>query len=99
MNGAEVKPGWVWDEVSDLNYTHAAHVLDLPIGWLKEKAPAGEIPCTRYGKHVRFTPDDIREIRRMHHVPAAEPAALTQVVSDPAQIRMALLADQGRRAA
>jgi hypothetical protein len=101
MTGGGVEPGWVWDEVSDLNYAHAAHVLSLPVGWLQEKVAAKGIPCTRYGKHVRFTPADIREIRRMHHAPAiaTEPAALMHVVSDPEAIRLALLADERRRAA
>lgn len=101
MNADAVEPGWIWDEVSDLNYVHAAHVLGLPVGWLKEKVPAKKIPCTHYGRHVRFTPADIAEIRRMHHVPATKPLAqtLVQVVSDPEQIRLALLADARRSAA
>lgn len=99
MTGDIVEPGWVWDEVSDLNYAHAAHVLNVPVGWLKEMAPAKKIPSTRYGRHVRFTPDNIREIRRMHYVPAVQPQVLVQVVSDPEQVRMALIAAEGRRAA
>jgi hypothetical protein len=91
-----VEPGWVWDEVSDLDYVHAGRVLRLPVGWLKEMAPAEKIPCTRYGKHVRFTPDDIREIRRMHRVavagipaPTPEPAVADDAYR--AEVRRALL--------
>lgn len=96
-----VEPGWVWDEVSDLDYVHAAHVLRLPVGWLKEMAPAGKIPRTVYGRHVRFTPDDIREIRRMHRVPVAN-APMAVVVDDDAYratVRAALVANELRSAA
>lgn len=88
-----VAPGWVWDQVSDLDYDHAAQVLRLPVGWLKEKAPRGDIPRTQYGKHIRFTPDDIREIRRMHRQPAR--GRSTPVVEDSevydARLRAALV--------
>lgn len=98
---AHIAPGWVWDGVSNLDYIHAAHVLGVPVGWLKEKVPALGLPHGRYGKHVLFTPDDIAEIRRMHHVAATQPQTqtLVQVVSDPEVIRLALMADECRRAA
>lgn len=101
MSTDTIAPDWVWDEVSDLDYSHAARVLRLPVGWLKEKAPAEEIPCTRYGKHVRFTPDDIREIRRMHRKAPAGAPVLAAVAGDEdrPQIRAALLKAESRNAA
>lgn len=86
-----VEPGWVWDQVSDLDYDHAAYVLGLPVGWLKEKAPKGEIPSTGYGKHVRFQPLDITDIRRMHRRNApAEPDQITASTEYRARLRAAL---------
>lgn len=70
-----VEPGWVWDGVKALDYDHAAVVLGPPAGWLRKAVPAGEIPHSRYGKHVIFTPEDIAEIRRRHRVPIAGTAS------------------------
>lgn len=92
----EVEPGWIWDQVSNLDYVHAAHVLGLPVGWLKEKASADDLPRGFYGKHVRFTPDDIREIRRIYSWAANAPvvAVLGDNEADRAKIRAALQRQQ-----
>jgi excisionase family DNA binding protein len=37
----------------------AAHLLNVPVGWLSKKVSAHEIPHTRLGKHVRFTPEHV----------------------------------------
>lgn len=71
---------WVWDEVSNLNYDHAAVVLGVPVGWLKEKVPAGEVQHSRLGRHVVFTPDDIVENRRVSCRPVA--ASVAPIASD-----------------
>lgn len=96
-----VEPGWVWDEVSDLDYAHAAHVLRLPDSWLREKVPELNLPHSEYGRHVRFTPDDIAEIRRMHHKPETNaPLALARDgEAHNARLRAALVAADRRRAA
>lgn len=33
--------------------------------WMKKQARAGNIPCTRVGQSMRWTPEHIREILRM----------------------------------
>jgi excisionase family DNA binding protein len=40
----------------------AARLLHVPVGWLSKKVTAHEVPHTRLGKHVRFTPEHIRLI-------------------------------------
>lgn len=86
-----VEPGWIWDQVSDLDYAHAALVLRLPEGWLKQMAPAERIPSTKYGKHVHFTPENIAEIRRMHYRPVRGAAEPVEIETQRAAIRAALV--------
>lgn len=88
-----VEPGWVWDQVSSLNYDHAAKVLGVPAEWLKKRVPEGGFPHSRYGKHVIFTPEDIAEIRRRHRVPVAGMPGTTGE-GDRAKLRAALLRTQ-----
>lgn len=45
-----------------LDIPAAAEWLAVPEGWLRKKVTAGEVPCTRLGKHVRFTADHLAEI-------------------------------------
>jgi excisionase family DNA binding protein len=40
----------------------AARLLNVPVGWLSKKVSAHEVPHTRLGKHVRFTPEHIQLI-------------------------------------
>ncbi|MGP4112607.1 helix-turn-helix domain-containing protein [Streptomyces sp. 4N509B] len=42
----------------------AAARLRIPPSWLRKKAAQGEIPHTRIGRHVRFSPDDLTELIR-----------------------------------
>lgn len=65
-----VAPDWVWDEVSNLDYAHAAVVLGVPVGFLKEKAPKRKIPSTKLGKHRVFSPANIAAIRAENLCPA-----------------------------
>ena len=70
-----VDPDWVWDGVSSLNYDHAAVVLGVSPGWLKEAVPDDEVQHSRLGGRVVFTPDDIAEIRRVSCRPVATSVA------------------------
>lgn len=95
MSKTEVKPGWVWDEVVDLDYIHAAHVLGVPVGLLRKGVPAKRLPHMRIGKHVRFGTREIAEIRRMHH----QSAATTDTDDEGlARLRAAIHAQQSRTA-
>lgn len=88
-----VEPGWVWDQVSNLDYAHASVVLSVPVGWLKKAVPAGKVKHSRLGKHVVFMPEDIAENRRMSSQPI-ESAPTVSIVPDDAyraKVRGALL--------
>lgn len=45
-----------------LDIPAAAEWLNVPEGWLRKKVTAGDVACTRLGKHVRFCADDLRDI-------------------------------------
>lgn len=45
-----------------LDIPAAAKWLNVPEGWLRKKVTAGEVECTRLGKHVRFSADDLAAI-------------------------------------
>lgn len=47
----------------------AAH-LGLPRTWVRDKVTARQIPHRRYGRHVRFAPEDVEAIERGGFVPA-----------------------------
>lgn len=55
--------------------------------WMKTKARNRQIPHTRPGRAIRFTPSDVAEIIRMNHQPAQTPANL--VPSAPARTKAA----------
>ncbi|WP_448058739.1 helix-turn-helix domain-containing protein [Cellulomonas hominis] len=45
-----------------LTIEDAAHVLSIPATTLAKMVTARQVPCTRVGKHVRFTPGHIAAI-------------------------------------
>ncbi|MFG3340583.1 helix-turn-helix domain-containing protein [Glycomyces sp. NPDC048151] len=45
-----------------LDIPAAAEWLNVPEGWLRKKVSAGDVQCTRLGKHVRFDADDLAAI-------------------------------------
>lgn len=85
-----VAPDWVWDQVSNLDYAHAAVVLGVTVGWLKEKAPKDEIQSSKLGKHRVFSPADIAAIRADSMCPAK--------TTSPVQAVPAYTADDAYRA-
>jgi excisionase family DNA binding protein len=44
--------------------TEAAERLAIPESWLRRKAGQRLIPCTKLGKHLRFSPNDLARIAR-----------------------------------
>lgn len=52
--------------MADRTYDEAAVELNLPKSWLQKRAQAYLIPHRRYGRHVRFTDEDIAAIRAQH---------------------------------
>lgn len=59
------------------DYDAAAEWLGVPKKWLQGKVQAGEAPCTRLGKHVRFSQAHLDAI-----VAAGEKAPVTSPASD-----------------
>jgi excisionase family DNA binding protein len=45
-----------------LDIPAAAEWLNVPENWLRKKVTAGEVTCTRLGKHVRFSADHLAQI-------------------------------------
>jgi hypothetical protein len=46
----------------------AARLLSLPERWLYERTARHAIPCHRFGKYIRFTGSDLRQIIAMGNV-------------------------------
>lgn len=90
-----VAPDWIWDGISSLNYDHAAVVLGVSPGWLKEAVAAGDVQHSRLGGRVVFTPADIAEIRRVSCRPVATSVApIGKDDADRTRLRAALLRSQ-----
>ncbi|PGH46829.1 helix-turn-helix domain-containing protein [Streptomyces sp. Ru87] len=51
----------------------AAGLLQVPASWLRKKAAAGLIPCTRVGRHLRFSTADVETVIRDGARPARHP--------------------------
>jgi excisionase family DNA binding protein len=47
-----------------LTIAEAAEYLNVPFTWLRDKVSAREVPHTRLGRHVRFTPEHLDQIIR-----------------------------------
>jgi excisionase family DNA binding protein len=50
------------DTTTLLTMAEAATHLRVPENWLRKKVSAGAVPCTRIGRHVRFTVAQVEEI-------------------------------------
>jgi hypothetical protein len=48
----------------------AALWLNLPERWVRDQVTARAIPHRRIGKHVRFAPEDLEQIKKDAFVPA-----------------------------
>lgn len=49
--------------MADLDIQGMADLLGVPFTWVRDKVTARQIPHHRYGRHVRFTEEDIAEYR------------------------------------
>jgi excisionase family DNA binding protein len=45
-----------------LTVDEAAPILNVPVTWLRKAATDRNFPCTRVGRYVRFTEEDLAEI-------------------------------------
>jgi excisionase family DNA binding protein len=45
-----------------LTLTGAAAVLSVPESWLRKRVASHTVPCTRLGRHIRFTRQQIDQI-------------------------------------
>jgi hypothetical protein len=50
------------------DYPAAAERLGIPETWLRRNVPLLSLPHRKYGKHVRFTDEDLVAIAEMHRV-------------------------------
>lgn len=64
-----------------LDMAGLAEYLDVPLGWVREKVAARQIPCHRIGKHVRFAPDDIDAILAATAEPVKRVPTLDEVAA------------------
>jgi excisionase family DNA binding protein len=55
-----------------LTVEQAAAMLAVPASWLKQRVASHMVACTRLGRHIRFTRDQVASI-----VAASEQPALT----------------------
>lgn len=72
--------------MSDLDLQQAADEIGMSREWLRKQVTAQLVPCQRYGREVRFTPEQMAQIRAMHEQPVvaalfARPRLV--VASDP----------------
>jgi excisionase family DNA binding protein len=49
----------------------AAEQLAVPVSWLKQRVAQQRIACTRLGRHVRFTPEQVTAIVAASEQPVA----------------------------
>ena len=54
-----------------LTVEEAAELLSVPVSWLKKRVATHAVPCTRLGRHIRFTRAQVTGIVEA----AAEPVA------------------------
>lgn len=74
-----------------LSVQQAAEVLNVSVDWVRKKATAREIPFTKIGRHIRFTPEHIAQIIAAGEQPVLNPP-------DPlAAVRLRLARQAGRR--
>lgn len=52
-----------------------ARRLNVPESWVADKAKAGQIPCTRIGRHRRYTEAHFQQIVAAGERPATAPLA------------------------
>jgi excisionase family DNA binding protein len=55
-----------------LTVEEAAELLSVPVSWLKKRVANHAVPCTRLGRHIRFTREQLAGIVEA----AADPAAV-----------------------
>jgi excisionase family DNA binding protein len=53
-----------------LTLEEAAEILSVPVSWLRKRVANHALPCTRLGRHIRFTREQVAGIVEA----AAEPA-------------------------
>lgn len=53
-----------------LTVEQAAAMLAVPVSWLKQRVSARSVACTRLGRHVRFTRDQVAAIVEASEQPA-----------------------------
>lgn len=63
----------------------AANILKVPEGWLRKKVSARVVVCTRLGKHVRFTHDQLLELIAANESPVEATAVQSNGLSPRAR--------------
>jgi excisionase family DNA binding protein len=65
--------------MADLDIAGMAGELGVPESWVRDRVKARAIPHHRYGKHVRFTAEDVAEFRRLTAEATAKAVPLRSV--------------------
>lgn len=73
--GGRCAPDAVVGEQILFTAEQAGVALAVPGSWLRDKAAAGQIPCRRLGKHLRFARADLDDIAAAAAQPAQHPLA------------------------
>lgn len=53
-----------------LNKEQLAEVLGVPVSWVRNAITARSIPHRRVGRHVRFAPEDVADLKAQIFEPA-----------------------------
>lgn len=62
--------------MSDMSITETAKVLNVGRSWLYERVQRSEVPCQRYGRTIRFTSEQVEQIRAQFAQPVLSPRKL-----------------------
>lgn len=66
--------------MADLDIKGLAAELGVPWTWVRDKVTARQLPHHRYGRHVRFTPEDVAAIRETSAEPVAKAPSPLRIV-------------------
>lgn len=54
-----------------LTVDEAAELLSVPASWLRKRVAERKVPCTRLGRHVRFTREQLQDVITASSQPVA----------------------------
>jgi hypothetical protein len=85
--------------MADLDTKAAAELLGMSAEWLRKQAAARLVPHNRYGRSVRFTAEQVAQIRAMSAQPIASVPDLGAIRRRRASAGLTMPANARRRSA